>query len=128
MTAAEYLRKENRKYTEALEEIPKSSWPSFRAPFLAPSRVWRSKSFLVQLYEEERGTRLTINRTTVNEFGWAQGISWDELQRLKAQTGFGESWAVEIFPPDSEVVNVSNMRHIWILPEPPAFGWKRGKP
>lgn len=45
--------------------------------------------------------------------------------RLKAECGRGDKWAVELYPPDEAVVNVANIRHLWLLPEPPAFGWNR---
>jgi hypothetical protein len=70
--------------------------------------------------------RLTICRTTVDPSAarWLEGIGWDDLQRLKRECGRGERWAVEIFPADSEVVNVANMRHLWVLPEAPSFAWR----
>lgn len=34
--------------------------------------------------------------------------------------------AGEVFPAESDVVNVANMRHLWLLREPPPFGWRRG--
>lgn len=55
--------------------------------------------------------KLEIRRTD-----GADGISWDRLQELKAKAGFGNRYAVEVFPPDSRVVNEANMRHVWILP------------
>jgi hypothetical protein len=33
-------------------------------------------------------------------------------------------WAVEIYPADGDVVAVANMRHLWLLPEAPAFAWR----
>lgn len=40
--------------------------------------------------------------------------------------GLADSWAVEVFPADADVVNVANMRHLWILPDAPAFAWRKG--
>jgi hypothetical protein len=95
-----------------------------------PVAVFRSMTFLVQLFEEPSGHRLTISRTVLNGWKdgqpvWREGISWDEMQALKAEAGFGDRWAIEVFPPDSEVVNVANMRHLWLLPDAPAYGWRR---
>jgi hypothetical protein len=43
------------------------------------------------------------------------GISWDELQVMK-NIVFGEdAVAFEIYPPQSEVVNIKNVRHLWIF-------------
>jgi len=73
-------------------------------------------------------TRISINRTEItNDGGWKDGISWEELMRIKSEIGYGEMWAVECFPPDSAVVNVANIRHLWIVPAP-SFGWNTVKP
>lgn len=115
----------NRQYPVALVKLPRESWPSDTVE--RRIAVWRSRGFLVQAVQESDGiVRLSINRTAVkSDFGWEEGISWDELQRLKAEAGYGDRFAVEIYPADSEVVNVANLRHLWILPEAPAFAWRR---
>jgi hypothetical protein len=55
---------------------------------------------------------------------WADGITWDTLQLLKRECGHGERWAVEVYPPDTDIVNVANMRHLWLLRAPPPFGFR----
>ncbi len=90
--------------------------------------MWRSRAFLVQAFHEAGGIiRLSVNRTEWCERRkrWREDISWDDLQRLKAEAGYGDRWAVEVLPADGSVVDVANMRHIWLLPEAPAFAWKR---
>ena len=54
---------------------------------------------------------------------WLDGISWDQLMALKRHIGYGELYAIEIFPRDTDIVNVANMRHLWILREPLSIGW-----
>ncbi|EOG1815585.1 hypothetical protein ACK3RA_000943 [Enterobacter hormaechei] len=49
----------------------------------------------------------------------------DALQEIKSAVGYGDRDAVEIYPRDSDVVNVANMRHLWITPEPIAFAWRK---
>jgi len=44
------------------------------------------------------------------------GITWDELQRAKCEAGYPEETAIEIYPPQSEVVYEENIRHLWIMP------------
>lgn len=89
-----------------------------------PVEVWASRDYLVQVFAGDV-VRLTVNRTTRSPRGdrWADGLSWDELQRIKADVGRGDRWAVEIYPPDEHVVDVANMRHLWLVDEPPAFAW-----
>lgn len=92
---------------------------------LPPFEVWRSRDFLVQLFDEGGHVRVTVNRTHMpNGKDWADGITWDELQAIKAEIGRGDRWAVEVYPPDDEVVNDAPMRHLWLLDEPPSFGWR----
>ncbi len=45
--------------------------------------------------------------------------SWDELQRVKNEIAGPERLAVECYPPQSEVINMENARHLWVLPA----GW-----
>lgn len=92
------------------------------------AEVWRSRKFLVVVYNERGHCRVTINRAELDqEGGWLAGITWDEIQKIKRDIGRGEMWAVECYPPDSEVVNVANMRHIWLLPGKPDYGWTTKK-
>lgn len=89
-------------------------------------RVFQSKDFLVQVFAKVHGaTRLTICRTERRGRDWVAGISWEELQEIKRRCGFGDACAVELFPADVDVVNVSNMRHLWVLDETPAFTWRK---
>ncbi len=93
-----------------------------------PVDVWQSRDFLALVYWDSMTdgtiqTRISINRAEIeNDGNWKQGISWDELMRIKSEIGFADKWAVECFPPDSNVVNVANMRHLFIVPQP-LFGW-----
>ncbi len=129
-----FLATENARWPAALAPVPREQWPpSMSAGPDAPIAVLRSMTFLVQVFDATSGLRLSVNRTVVSgwEAGqpkWLEGISWDEMQRLKAEAGYADRWAVEIFPPSADVVNVANMRHLWLLPEAPSYGWRRGGP
>jgi hypothetical protein len=91
--------------------------------------VWRSRNFLVQEYDLQAKypalVRLSICRTSISGDRWRDGISWDDLQRLKNECGYGGLDAVEIFPADNDVVNVANMRHLWVMAEPVRFAWRK---
>jgi hypothetical protein len=56
---------------------------------------------------------------------WADNITWDELQALKTQCGYGGHDAVEVYPPTRDVVNVANIRHLWVLAEKLPFAWRK---
>jgi len=46
------------------------------------------------------------------------GISWDELQQAKNDAWGEHATAVEIYPPQDEMVNEANMRHLWLIEHP----------
>lgn len=118
------LDRENDRQPARMTLVPREHWPSVRVPPGTES-VWRSRYFLAQLYTHEQTQRLSISRTVLSGDRWGGGIEWDDLMRVKSECGFGARWAVECYPPESEVVNVANMRHLWLLDAPPTFGWKR---
>lgn len=108
-----------------LVEVPRGHWaPVMQGGVL---RVWRSRNFLVQ----ERPARdpaivvLAVNRTQRGPERWLDGISWDELQQIKFECGYGNHDAVEVYPRDADVVNVANMRHLWIMRDGSLpFAWR----
>lgn len=116
---------DNRKEPVALRQVPVGEWPEYRPNGL--EAVWRSREFLVQVFTHEKAFRLSVCRTQVAGTRWVDGISWDDLQRVKRECGLGDKCAVELFPPDDEVVNDANMRHLWIVDAPP-FMWRAELP
>jgi hypothetical protein len=120
---AAYLRAENRNLTA---ELVPMAVPGSREP--GPISAWRSNRFLVQLFNDCGAQRITINRAAIDETTgrWLDGITWDEIQAIKRQIGFGDRYAVELYPADADVVNVANMRHIWLV-DAPAFAWRRDR-
>jgi hypothetical protein len=120
------MKRECLQYPVELADIPRTDWPfEVRSMPRPPTRVLRNRKFLVQIFEHEAALRITVNRTE-----WCErtkrmrdDISWDDLQQLKSEAGYGDCCAVELFPPDFNVINVANMRHLWLVPCP-AFMWQ----
>lgn len=108
-------------------EIPRAQWPQDIPTTTGSDRVsaWQSRDFLVQLFTEgDFVMRLTVNRKRLLPNGrFDDAITWDELMSIKRDCGFPDKWAVEVFPDERHVVNVANMRHLWLLPNRPAFAW-----
>jgi hypothetical protein len=125
--AAKYLREESAKWPEQLTEVPREQWPQRMHPGLV--RVLRSRAYLVQVFHDAGVVaRLSVSRTALApDGGWEADIPWEDLQRLKAEAGYGKHDAVEVFPRAGDEVNVANMRHLWVLAEPLHFVW-RDKP
>ena len=119
--AQAYLDKESNKFgSEFIEiEAPITGRPK---GFI---RGCRNKYFLVQIFINKDVVRLSINRATINKEGtrWQDGITWDEIQDIKNKLGYQDKCAVELYPPEKHVVDVANIRHIFILPVVPDFMW-----
>lgn len=120
------LKAANAREPATLRLVPLTEWPPHVCG-IGVLRVWRSRDFLVQEHPapEPAIARLSVNRTVLDGDRWADGITWDELQAIKAQCGYGNRDAVEVYPSARDEVNVANMRHLWILWEPLAFAWRR---
>lgn len=111
------LRRESARFGPELTEIPVPDRVRQRPG--APARALRSRTHLVQVFEEAGGVlRLSVNLADIGRDGdWLDGITWDDLQRLKAEAGYGDREAVEVYPPDADLVDVAAIRHLWVLPE-----------
>jgi hypothetical protein len=123
------IAKSTEKYSDRLVKVAPQDYPVPTKENLI--EVWISKKYLVQIYAEESGIiRLSINKNSIQGTGfrkdgsvsWGE-ISWDELQELKNEVGYQDYCAVEIYPPAAQVVNVANMRHLWVLPIAPSYMW-----
>lgn len=118
------LQQECRKFPAHMVEVEVTDEEAscIEAP---PVRAWRSKGFFAAEYHQGDDIRITINRTEIDNRGqWLDGITWDDIQRIKSEIGYDHLWAVEVFPPDDELVDVANMRHIFLC-QKPDFAWAK---
>lgn len=124
------LARDNAKLPKHLALVDPADWPqSMLAMATPPVAVWRSRGFLVQKYLAPAPAiaRLSVLRTTLAGERWQDGITWDELQQIKNELGYFAHTAVEVFPPMRDVVNVANIRHLWVLDGPLPFAWCAGQ-
>jgi hypothetical protein len=47
--------------------------------------------------------------------------TWHEMQRIKNEVAGRSSFAIEIYPPNDQVVDEADMFHIWVLSKPLPF-------
>jgi hypothetical protein len=128
---ARVMREQAKEWPPHLVEVPRETWPERRAHMTEyPIALWRSRHYLVQVYRTDspvdgvEARRLSVNRVTVGSgLAWEQDIPWEDLMRLKRETGHGDWYGVEIYPRDRDIVNIANMRHLWVMAEPLALGW-----
>ena len=123
--AAKYMQEQNVRYPAHLVEVPRDEWPEYVPPGLLTA--YRSKTYLVQVFNEGKDgvlVRLSVIRTGITpKGGWLQDIPWEDLQRLKREAGYADFDAVEVYPQDGDVVNVANIRHLWVMAHPLRFKW-----
>lgn len=110
------------KLPDVLTLIPPEEMPVTKP---MPYKAWVSRKYLVQAYTEPNFcVRLSICRSTLNTGGgWDDKLTWDELQAIKREVGLGDWYGVEVYPRDSDVVNVANFRHLWLFAAPLPIGW-----
>lgn len=116
---------------DSFQEVPKEKWPT-NTDNTTVLKVFFNKNFLVQIIDDRNGyNRITVSKTKSKMIRgirvWMDGITWDELQSIKNAVGYENSWCVECFPPENKIINVANMRHLWILPEVPKYCWNWNK-
>jgi hypothetical protein len=72
-------------------------------------QVRKNKVFAVLVRPHERGVHLAVSSPS--------GIrpTWWEMQRIKNEILGEEATAVEVYPPNSEVVDEADMFHIWSI-------------
>jgi hypothetical protein len=69
-------------------------------------QVWAFGDYVVREYRN----RLAISRDDTGR------LTWEEVQFVKSLIWGSKTYAVEIYPPDADVVNTRHTRHIWRLP------------
>jgi hypothetical protein len=114
------MKRDNLGWPVELACVPSVDWPAIEDGKSSRVDVLRSRGFLVQVFGEDgQMLRLSVNRTEWDERQnrFREDITWDDLQRLKAEAGYADRVAIEVFPPERLVVNIANMRHLWLLPE-----------
>lgn len=123
------LRELNKEFGEDFVEIPRDTWPELERTIAgSPIEAHRNKHFLVQIYQEDGCKRMTVCRTSIGPDGrWKDGITWDTLQEIKRHMGFGDKDAIEVYPNDVDVINVANMRHLFIMPGPIKCAWRANR-
>lgn len=115
-------------YGREMREVPRGEWPVTGMFESEPLRVWRSRDYLAVLYRQraDGNVRLTVNSVRRGRSkrpgqgtDWRDGITWDELQRVKNECLGEDVWCVEVYPAQDKLVDVNNMRHLWVLDGPP---------
>ena len=121
-----WMAADAQKYGDAFVEMPVEGVK--RPPGLL--RALRNRRFLVQIYEPEPHQlaqvelRISVNFAVLNDKGeWLDGITWDQLQAIKAALGFADRDAVEVYQRAGKLVNVAAIRHLWVVRKNLSWKW-----
>lgn len=96
----------------------------------ANQTIWRNKFYTVvkTILEPDLGEASGIHLSIRHNERKAVR-DWRHFQRIKNELAGAEREAVEIFPPESQLVDTSNQYHLWVLPEGTTsfFTWNEGR-
>ena len=85
--------------------------------------IYRSKKYTVILWKQGidptllMGQKISISRNEWDSKSrrYVGDIVFDEIMEIKREMGLGEEKCIEFYPKDSELVDLANMRHIWVI-------------
>jgi hypothetical protein len=79
-------------------------------------RAYTNGFYVVMVFQQQTAWGL-IEDAMVQRYDAAPIRSWNELQRIKNELFGKERTAVEVYPAESDLCDVANIYHLWILPE-----------
>lgn len=74
--------------------------------------IWKSEKYFAAAFQDKNCIRLDIKRNDESD-----GMTWDELQKIKDNCGFADKDAIEFYPANDAVINTGNWRHLYIFNE-----------
>lgn len=103
---------------ETLPVMPGEAGGGWAATF---TRCHKNRVFAVLDRQAEAGVRhLAVSSLS--------GIrpSWPEMQRIKNELAGEDATAIEVYPPQADVIDQADMFHIWVLRGTLPFGLHKG--
>lgn len=97
---------------QSIEEVATQFMPDLLIPI--PLRAWKNNLYVVQLFQigADKHQRLTIRRND------GQPIhKWHDFQRIKNEIVGESATAIEVYPPQADLVDEAHLYHLWILPK-----------
>lgn len=72
--------------------------------------AWSNDKIVVGAFKDGDSIRLDIANKDLSGV-----FSWEDLQEIKSQCGYGNYDAVEYYPADIDVINTANIRHLYVF-------------
>lgn len=83
------------------------------APLKGMTRIWKNNLYIVQEFPKSEGmTLLMVRRNDA-----APIRSWSDMQRIKNELMGEDRVAVEVYPAESDLIDLANMYHLWVFQE-----------
>lgn len=82
--------------------------------FRPPDKIYQNGQFIVQVFEANN--IWNAKRAMIRWLDARPEIPWATLQRIKNDLFGEETLALEVFPKESNKIDVANMYWLWILP------------
>jgi len=82
--------------------------------------AWHDECYIAQLNRVLMSNQ-SYHRLSIRRKDGRDGITWDELQRVKNACGYDNRCAVELYPATDDVMNTFNARHLFIMDRAPDF-------
>ena len=85
-------------------------------PFKGLKRLTSNDRYSVQFFEKQIDWGL-ITHLVVRRHDRKPVRLWADMQRVKNELLGQERLAIEVFPPESQLIDAANCYHLWVLPE-----------
>ena len=107
------MRKEGRSSTWEKQPSPKELGAKGVDWFSQLDKAWRNDKYAVMARTINTAWGVVDHACIRNVTG--TDIPWKEKQKIKNELWGPEYTAIEVFPPESELVDAANMYHLWIF-------------
>lgn len=110
--AAKKIGKKMMKLPESnFEELPYSEVSRVGdGKMVRPDRIWKSNHYSVQFYKKERSYfGVLMDKLMIRRHDAEPIREWHVLQKIKSEILGDEAMAIQVFPAESELVDVANM-------------------
>ncbi len=113
-------RREQRKEWEEFEDVTSESRRRHAAlnpgSAFRPDQVFQNPKYVVQIFNDRKVIGRPARQVMIRRSDSAPIYSWSDMQRIKNEIFGEEVEALQMFPKESELVDVANLYWMWVLP------------
>ena len=77
------------------------------------AHFWQNNMYACAVYDDDDD----IGHCTIQRLDCTPARDWRHLQAIKNQLYGEDRQAIEIYPPQNDVLDVANTTHLWVLPK-----------